>query len=177
MTGSFDTGEPVVRGRFPAAVDGARTADHGLLSKIRRRLPVPTADGPSKIDRPAVTATKIKVHSPSIRPAPFPQVVLAADKKAPHSRRCHSAYEQKRIRHVDVLAKDRMQFDAVGRDPGLAGRPVEEAAAAERGPTIESVPVVRQGAPQPGGFRRLSGDARLHRFPATVPEGVRSSSA
>jgi hypothetical protein len=47
-------------------------------------LPVPTAGGPSsKIDCPAVTAIKIKVHSPSIRPAAFPQVVLAADKKAP----------------------------------------------------------------------------------------------
>jgi hypothetical protein len=63
-------------------------------------------------------------------------------------------YKQKRIGHVDVLAKDRMQFDAVGRDPGLAVGAVEEADAAERGPTIESVPVVRQCAPQPGGFRR-----------------------
>ena len=36
-----------------------------------------------KIDCTAVTAIKIKVHSPSIRPAALPQIVLAADKKAP----------------------------------------------------------------------------------------------
>ena len=39
--------------------------------------------GFKQIDCTAVTAIKIKVHSPSIRPAAFPQVVLVADKKAP----------------------------------------------------------------------------------------------